>query len=250
MLPDPYWPFYNPAALCVRNGSALAALAPRLKRVATVAPLVSFAEARLHLKLDPLPVDDDGQLLADADVEAHPDDALVRGLSLAVQGEIDGPNSWTHRGAAATKWQLSLRGFPSFGLVLPLPPVRTIDSVTFREADGTRATVDPEAYRLGEEATGHAVLSLAPGIRWPDLPAYPVAGAVYDDAVQVTFTTGYEDGDPDLEMFKAYAKLRLGQFYENREAVVLGTSVAMLSGWENMLENLRVSHPDYLLGNR
>ena len=250
MLPDPYWPFYNPAALCVRNRSALATLAPRLKRVATVAPLLSFAEARLHLKLDPLPVDDDGQLLPDTEVEAHPDDPLVRGLSLAVQGEIDGPNSWTHRGAAATQWQLSLRGFPSFGLVLPLPPVRAIDSVTYRADDGERVDVDPAAYRLGQDATGHAVLMLSPGIRWPDLPAYSVPGAVYDDAVQVTFTTGYEEGDPDLEMFKAYAKLRLGQFYENREAVVLGTSVAMLPGWENMLENLRVQHPDYLLGHR
>lgn len=123
-----------------------------------------------------------------------------------------------------------------------------MDSVTYRALDGERVTVSASLYsvRVGENEP-HAILSLHDGDAWPALPAYVPAGRVYDDAVQITFTTGYPDGHPELELFKAYAKLRLGQLYENREAVVAGTSVAILPAWESMLDNLRASHPDFLL---
>jgi len=248
MLPDPFFPFFNPYVLACRDGSLLRGLRPTLQRVALIQPLLSFAEARLHLKLDPLPVDGEGVLMADADVPAHPDDPLVRGMSLAAQGEVDGWNSWTHRGPSRTQYRLSLRGFPSGPIALPLPPLASVDSVTYRNADGTRETVSATLYGVRvSENEPHALLSLHGGSVWPTLPAYEPAGRYYDDAVQITFTTGYPDGHPELELFKAYARLRLGQLYENREAVVAGTSVAILPAWESMLDNLRASHPDFLL---
>lgn len=246
MLPDPYFPFFDPYVLGCRDGSLLYGLRPALTHVAVVKPLLSFAESRLHLKLDPLPVEADGSLMADAAVPPHPDDYLVKAFALAAQGEVDGWSSWTGRGPATRQWKLSLRGFPSGPIPLPLPPLKTIDSVTYRKADGTRETVSAALYAVRQsEAEPHAVLYLLPGAVWPTLPTYAPAG-LYDDAVEVTFTTGYPDGHPDLELFKAYARLRLGQLYENREAVVTGTSVAILPAWESMLDNLRVRHPEFM----
>lgn len=241
---DPFTHYATPRLLDVSAASYLSGFRPRLRRVRTIRPLLSLAEARLHLKLDPLPVDEDGQLLPDDQVAAHPDDSLVKGLVLATQAEIDGPNSWTHRGAAATQWELTFTGFPS-SVPLPLPPVASIDAVTYRAADGSRVTVSATAYELGGTEDRPALV-LKAGESWPMLPSYD--GATYADAVSVTFTTGYTEGHPDLELFKAYAKLRLGYYYENREAVVVGTIATPLPGWENLLNNLRVSHPDYLLG--
>lgn len=247
MLPDPYFPFFNPYLLACRDGSLLRGLRPALTRVASVAPLLSLAEARLHLKLDPLPLAPDGTLLPDAQVAAHPDDSLVKALVLAAQAELDGWNSWTGRGVAAQQWKLSLRGWPPGPIALPLPPLRSVDAVTYRKADGTREVVSGALYAVRQsEAEPHAILYLRNGAAWPDLPTYDPAG-LYDDAVEVTFTTGYEPGHPDLELVKAYAKLRLGMLYENREGMVVGTIATVLPAWESMLDNLRVSHPDFLL---
>lgn len=246
MLSDPYWPFFNPCALATRDDSYLRRLRPQLTRVAQVKPLLSFAEARLHLKLDPLPLDEDGALLDDADVPAHPDDVLVKGMALAAQAEVDGPSSFTGRGFAHTQWKLSLRGFPTGPLFLPLPPLLSVDSVTYRALDGSRVTVSGSLYSVRPSSDLHpGAVYLHGSDPWPTLPAYPSA-AVYDDAVEVTFTTGAPDGDPETELVKAYARLRLGSLYENREAHVIGTSVTALPGWEHMLENLRVAHPDFL----
>lgn len=246
MLPDPYFPFFNPYLLGCRDGSVLRGLRPTLKRKALVKPLLSLAEARLHLKLDPLPVDADGVLLPDNALPPHPEDALVRGMATAAQGEVDGWNSWTGRGVAQQQWTLGLRGFPPGPIALPLPPLQTVDSVTYRNADGTRETVSATLYATRtSEAEPHAQLYLLPGAVWPTLPAYDPAG-LYDDAVEITFTTGYPDGHPDLELVKAYARLRLGTLYENREAVVIGTISSVLPAWENMLDNLRVRHPDFM----
>lgn len=243
MQPDPYWPFFNPLALSCASGSRLGYLQPTLKRLAPPAPLLSLAEARLHLKLDPLPVDADGTLMADEDVPPHPDDSLVRGLVRAAQAEVDGWNSWLGRGVAPQQWVLTFRGFPQ-SVVLPLPPLLSVDSVTHRLADGTRATVSDDLYSVREGVDGLSVLSVNAGAYWPIIPTLPAG--LYADAVQVTFTCGYEADDPDLELIKAYAKLRLGMFYENREAVIVGTIATELPGFSYMLENLRVSHPDFL----
>lgn len=247
-LPDPYFPFFNPYLLACRQGSVLHGLNASLSRVALIRPLLSFAEARLHLKLDPLPVNANGTLLPDAAVAAHPDDALVKGLVLAAQAELDGWNSWTGRGVARQQWRLSLRGFPSGPIPLPLPPLKSVDSVTYRKADGSRETVSASLYSVRQsEAEPHAILFLNTGSVWPTLPAYDPTDRVYDDAVEVTFTTGWDEGHPDLELVKAYAKLRLGMLYENREGIVVGTITSVLPAWESMLENLRVRHPDFLL---
>lgn len=243
MLPDPYWPYFNPLALSCANGSALGYLHPTLKRLTPPKPLLSLAEARLHLKLDPLPVDADGNLMTDADVPSHPDDSLVKGMVLAAQSEVDGWNSWLGRGVAESKWVLSFRGFPS-AVALPLPPLKSVDSVTYRLADGTRQAVPDALYSITDNPSGMSVLSLNAGSYWPSIPTLPAG--LYADAVQVTFTCGYEADDPDLEAIKAYARLRLGMLYENREAVIVGTIATELPGFAYMLENLRVSHPDFL----
>lgn len=247
MLPDPYWPFFNPYLLACRDGSLLRGLRPTLSRVGVGTPLLSLAEARLHLKLDPLPVEAPGTLMAAAVVPPHPDDSLVRALVLAAQAEVDGWNSWTGRGVVTQQWRLSLRGFPSGPIALPLPPLKSVDAVSVMDdADGPATPISASLYAVRQsEAEPHALLYLRNGAAWPTLPDYGVA-APLPDAVQITFTTGYAAGHPDLELFKAYAKLRLGQLYENREGVVTGTSVAVLPAWENMLDNLRVSHPDFL----
>lgn len=222
---------------------ALAALSPTLRRVETV-PLISFAEARLHLKLDPLPVDENGQLVPDEEVEPHPDDALVKGAVAAAQAEVEGPLSFTHRGASASTWELALNAWPAGLLPLPLPPVQEIVSVTYLDAQGDEVTVDAGLYGLAAMGGTQAVW-LKPGNAWPEIPA-AVRG--HPGAVKVRFKTGYEPGHPDGELIKAYAKLRLGMLYENREGVVVGTSATPLPGWAHMLENLRVAGSPYLMG--
>jgi hypothetical protein len=245
MLPDPYFPWFDPGALACRERSGLSWFQPVLRRVGAPEPLLTLAEARLHLKLDPLPLDPEtGALLPDDEVAAHPDDTLVRGLSLAAQAEVDGWNSWTGRGVAVQTWALEMRGWPQ-GLPLPLPPFREIVSVEYLTEPDTYEVLAPDLYGVRAAAQDmHARLYWKPDV-WAALPVIPM-DLSDPAAVRITWKAGYDAGDPDLELFKAYAKLRLGVLYENREAVVVGTIATEMPGFSTMLDNLRVSHPEFL----
>ncbi|WCS66493.1 head-tail connector [Caulobacter phage TMCBR2] len=238
---DPFWPFYT---LDCAPRSSLYGQRPTLRRIGAPGPLLSFAEARLHLKLDPLPLHSTTRaLLPDADVAPNPDDALVKGLLLAVQAEVDGWSGFLNRAVAEQTWELSFSSFPT-AFRLPLPPFREILSVKSLGLDGEWVDVD-EVWQVepGDVAQPCALFRLQPGGVWPDLPNYTYAPL---SAVQIRFKAGYQAGDPELELVKAYAKLRLGTFYENRESSLVGTTAVDLPGFANMLENVRANCPDFL----
>jgi hypothetical protein len=243
---DGWWPFW---ILPTVPGGAFAGSRPVLVRKQAPDPILSLGEARLHLKLDPLPVNmETGALLPDAEIAPNPDDSLVRAMVAAVQGELDGWNGWLGRAVAPQVWQMGFGAFPG-SLILPLPPLIAVQAVEYLAADGaTWLEVPPATYRSapGDVINPHGVLVLAPGAAWPALPAYDPAQSY---PVRVTFQAGYADPlDPELGLIKAYARLRLGMLYENREAEIVGTITGPLTGWRDMLENLRVNHPWFLRG--
>ena len=97
-------------------------------------------------------------------------------------------------------------------LELQWTPVRSVSEVAYLDTNGARVTLPEEAVYL-EKRRVYPALYPAPGTQWPD--HRPQRGSV-----QITVNAGYEELPSDIQ---AAALLIIGNLYENREAVVVGT---------------------------
>lgn len=184
---------------------------------------VTTAEAKLHLRVD-----------------IPDDDALIGSLIVAARLVCE---TYTKRSLVATTWDLFLDGgFPWSGgyynrlirqqgpgpmwlpqqqgaIELLRPPVQSVQWVKYVDYGGVLQTIDPSLYDVAPGTP--ARIQAAFGQVWP--LARPQLGAV-----QVRYTSGYGAAAAVPEVFKAAMKLLIGNWYENREAVVTGTIAADL----------------------
>lgn len=135
---------------------------------APTAPVVSLAEAKLHLRLD---VDDENPLIAEC-----------------LDAATDYCESFTHRAFLTQTWDYAIDDFPR-GLVIDLPkaPLLSVPSVTYIDQAGATQTWSAGNYTVEAPAGPHARQGrIVPGYNVP----YPVTRAVVS-AVTVRFVAGY-----------------------------------------------------------
>lgn len=175
------------------------------------------------------------------------DDDLISGAIVAARQVVE-----AHLGQSlvATEFDLFLDRFPavatlasrrnSFGFTdpaanfqLPGSPVLSVESVNYLDpVSAAEVVLDPTLYTV-DVASNPA--RIAPG------PAgWPVTASTIN-AVRVRYVAGYgadAAGVPDA--LKHAVKLTAASFYENREGVVVGMSVAMLPyGVASILDSYR-----------
>jgi uncharacterized phiE125 gp8 family phage protein len=156
-------------------------------------------------------------------------DDYIEGLADVATAHIEGPEG-IGLALLTQTWCLSIDRLPrSFSI--PLGPVQSVDSITYRDEAGDEHTVDPVTLNVDIRRDGARVHCAAP-------VSNPLPGSV-----KVTFTTGFGDDSADVPAdLRHAAKLLVGHFYENREA----TSTVELStvpfGVECILNRYR-SHP-------
>jgi uncharacterized phiE125 gp8 family phage protein len=179
-------------------------------------PLVSLADMKLHLRVDI--ADDDsliGALVAAATAAAE---ARLK-MSLVTRSyawTLDYfPNRVVFNGPA---WGYSrafteARVYPfsqAQAILLPRPPLVSVDSVQFYDPAGTLQTLDPSAYTVQVGTPGR--VAPAPGHYWP---------ATQDrlGSVVVRFTAGFGTDPAAVPASVPVAvKLLVGHWYRNREA--------------------------------
>lgn len=149
---------------------------------------LTLAEARAHLRV------------------THTDeDALIARLITVAREHIDGPGGILGRAILPQTWALSLDGFPSGDIALPLPPLASVDSIDYTDTDGAPQTVSASVYGVDGAA---GIVYLKFGQSWPT--ARDERGAVV-----VTFTCG----DASVpERLRAAMLLHIADLYANREA--------------------------------
>lgn len=128
--------------------------------------------------------------------------------------------SYLRRALITQTWELTMESFPE-AIRLPLPPVQSVTSITYLDADGVRQTLDASAYSLtaGEPAT----ILPTYGTAWPSC-------RVTEDSVAVRYVAGYgATGTGVPEEVRAWLLLNAATLYENRETV----------GAANVGENLK-----------
>lgn len=194
---------------------------------ATAEP-ITLAMAKKQCRVD---VDDDDQL-----------------LSLYITAARQYCEKVTNRAFLQQTWRMTLRDFPNYGwyrrpgqaadslpywrtpaILLPMPRLIGIASITYLDSAGTRQTLDPSFYTMNGDALP-ARVTPAIGKIWP-----------YGTEVQITYTAGYGATASSVPASLQLAILMLvGHFYENREASVLpasGTGVVEIPlGVEELLK--------------
>jgi hypothetical protein len=177
----------------------------KLQPLRTVAPGVDLIEtlaARKQCRVDHA---DDDETLA----------AIVR----AATAYLDGPNGILRTALLKQTWRDAWSGFPeSYSrLQLSAEPLIAVTSVEYIAPGTTTWTpMAAEDYHGYTDATGSWV-ELADGESWPDTATRP-------EAVRITYTAGFGPSASDVPANIIHAaKLLVAHYYENREAVLIGT---------------------------
>jgi uncharacterized phiE125 gp8 family phage protein len=169
--------------------------------------LVSVAEAMVQCRATPQPG-------GPFDETSWFEDALW-----SAQAEVEGP-----RGAGIAlltqQWRLSVDVWPEDYVVIPIPPVVSVDQITYLPFGSNQGdaylTLDPSQYVFDLDADPVHVRR-AFGVVWPIL-------AIVPGAVKITFTTGFADTVADFPVqhrrLKSAIKLLVAHWYAHREAVV------------------------------
>lgn len=175
-------------------------LAVRVSVAPTQEPL-SLAEARAHLRVD-----------------SYDDDGIIAGLILAAREYCE---QITGRVLCTQTLVLTMDGFPRCQpILLPRGPIQSITTVKYINASGVQTTWSGSEWQA-DLYSNPPRIEPAYGLSWPD------ARLVYG-AVEVTFVAGY--GGPELvpQSFLQAMRLLLGHWYENREAVTIGSITSEL----------------------
>lgn len=172
-------------------------------------------------------------------VEHNEDNGLIEGYLATAVAHLDGDRGWLGRAVITQKWKLTLVAFPgSCGrIMLPLPPLISVDAVAYTDTDGeVQALTAGTDYTVINQGGAASYIIPAFGKVWPTSRIYP-------DAVSVSFTAGYGDDPINMEWFAIAAAIGLmvGDLYANKETVADGlTEIPMSMTVQNLLEPLRI----------
>jgi len=126
----------------------------------------------------------------------------------------------TRRAFVTQTWELVLDGFPSGGIVVPLPPLQSVASIKYIDDNGDQQTLNPLLYAVDTDSEPGLVVP-AYGETWP---------STRDEvnAVRVRFVAGYGSKDNVPEAIKTWIKMRVGTLFVNSTTIVTGTIVEAL----------------------
>jgi len=161
---------------------------------------VSLVDAKSHLRVD----------IAD-------DDMLISSLITTAREYCE---SFQGRAYVSQALALILDGFPSGAeIVLPRPPLRSVERVVYTTAAGVTTTW-PSTNYIVDTASRPGRLLLAPGATWPAGPFMPMG-------VDVEYTAGYGVSAAQVPArVKQAILLLIGDWYERREATAAPSAAA------------------------
>ncbi len=155
-------------------------------------------------------------------------DSLLESYELAARELIE---EKTRRVLADTVYHLYLDGFPDADFVFLNGPVISIESITYLIDNAYTGTVDTSVYRLGRGSvtSQHIVTN--------QNSAWPTDGDSGQDIVKISYTAGYTV--TPARAVQAI-KLLVSHWFEHREAVVSGSTVAKLPhGFDDIIRSMK-----------
>lgn len=155
------------------------------------APVVAYADAKAHLRLD----SDDEQ-------------ALVTTLVAAATGWIDGPAGWLGRSLGPQTLEARFSAFGCDRIYLPFGPIGSpLGSIKYLDSPAVEQTLAGSVYTLLSDGS----VNLNSGSSWPSIYSDP-------EAIRIRYPAGYASPAEVPAAIKAAIMLMVGFLYENREA--------------------------------
>lgn len=100
-------------------------------------------------------------------------------------------------------------------LDVPLPPLQSVTSVTYKDSDGVTQTLSADDYVVDATSVPGRI-RLSPTASWPSIGDYPAA-------VTLRAVVGYGSSEDVPYNVKQAMLLAIGHWYANRESVVVGS---------------------------
>jgi uncharacterized phiE125 gp8 family phage protein len=168
---------------------------------------VTIVEARRHLQVV---ADDQDELLV----------LLIRAAARRAQAE-------QHRTLLTTTYDWKLDGWPCDRIIrLPAPPLQSVTSITYLDADGDSQTLAANQYRVITGTPGLVVPAV--NVSWP-------ATLSQVASITIRYVAGYTSQALVPASTKHAILLMVGDNWENREAVITGTIVNVMPAAESLL---------------
>ena len=156
----------------------------------------------------------------------------IEGLILAVRMDVE---KYLNRALITQTWKYYLDDFPDeYFIELPMPPLRSVESVKYTDSGGTvTPMVDGTDYLVDTISLKGRIL-LPYSKSWPSIIPYPM------NAVEIEFICGYGDPENIPQPIKNAMLLQIASLYDNRESVVAGQPIHKTDTAELLLWPYRV----------
>jgi len=168
-------------------------------------------------------------------------------IDMLIQSMREDVENLTHRAFIQRTLKLTLSDWPQdsdFGptIELPFPPLISVSSFQYRDADGVLQTLATSQYVVH---TWREPAWIVPEweVTWPTIRILP-------DALQITYVAGYSPGSPPDEQgsqdalpakLKLWMQARLVTIFENREQLIVNNQVQIPRNFaDGLLDSLVV----------
>jgi uncharacterized phiE125 gp8 family phage protein len=157
--------------------------------------IVSVQELMAHLGV---PEDDQDQL------------PIIAGFSRVAEDWLDGPDGVLRRSLTIKTLELTTDRFPDryCAIRLPLPPLRSVLSVTYVDENGDDQLLDPAVYHVvGAGIAGPGCILLAHDQTWPSTRRQR-------DGIRIVYTAGHDSFAPVPEALRHSLILAVQGLYD------------------------------------
>jgi uncharacterized phiE125 gp8 family phage protein len=151
-------------------------------------------------------------------VSTATDDTAIAGLITTARKMAE---TYTLHALVTQTWELVLDGFPTGGIVVPMPPLQSVTSIKYIDTDGDETTLSALLYAVDDDSIP-GLITPAYGETWPT----DVRDQV--NAVRVRYVAGFGDEADVPQDIKTWIKMRVGTLYDNSQAVVVGQTVTSI----------------------
>jgi uncharacterized phiE125 gp8 family phage protein len=139
------------------------------------------------------------------------DDSHIQGL---IASAVTYAETFLNRQIMTATYRLSMDGFPSWIIKLPMPPTQSVTSITYVDSGGTTTTLAGSTYILDSDSSP-ARITPAYSTIWPSIRSQI-------GSVKVTFVAGYASAALVPAPITHAIRMLVAHWYENREAVSTG----------------------------
>lgn len=157
--------------------------------------------------------------LAEVKTRLRIDDATDdAGVTRLIASATKHAESITRRAFVTQSWALTLDAFPCGSISLPLPPLQTVDEISYIDSTGATVVLPSTEYLVDKNGM-IGMIHRAYQKQWPATRAQPMA-------VRIEFTAGYGAAGAVPSDLASALMLLVAHWDQNREPVVIGTIVS------------------------